>query len=143
MKRLLLVGGGHSHLAVLKSFGDAPAEGVQLSLLSPSRHAFYSGMVPGVVAGHYRPEDCRIDLGALAARAGARLIENSATGVDPARREVVTAQGERLRYDILSLDVGSATGEPAGGDHSASRYSEGLAALAGHAPSRPDLARAG
>src|SRR6267154_1004358 len=118
VKQLLLVGGGHSHLAVLKSFGDAPAEGVRLALLSPSRHAFYSGMVPGVVAGHYRPEDCRIDLGALAARAGARLIEDSATGVDPARREVVTAQGERLRYDILSLDVGSAIREPAGtGEH--------------------------
>ena len=121
MKRLLLVGGGHSHLAVLKSFGDAPAEGVQLSLLSPSRYAFYSGMVPGVVAGHYRPEDCCIDLEALAARAGARLIEDSATGVDPARREVVTAQGERLRYDILSLDVGSATGEPAGATERALR----------------------
>ncbi len=131
MKHLLLVGGGHSHLAVLKSFGDAPAEGVQPSLLSPSRHAFYSGMVPGVVAGHYRPEDCRIDLGALAARAGARLIEDSATAVDPVRREVVTAQGERLRYDILSLDVGSATGEPAGATQRALRIRPVEAFLAG------------
>src|SRR6266705_3962829 len=114
VKHLLLVGGGHSHLAVLKSFGDAPAEGVHLALLSPSRHAFYSGMVPGVVAGHYRPEDCRVDLGALAARAGARLLLDSAAGVDPARREVTTARGERLHYDVLSLDTGSSAGEPAG-----------------------------
>ncbi len=114
MKQLLLVGGGHSHLAVLKSFGDAPAGDVRLALLSPSRHAFYSGMVPGVVARHYRPEDCRVDLGALAARAGARFLEDSAVGVDPERREVITAQGERLHYDLLSLDIGSAIGEPAG-----------------------------
>ena len=114
MKQLLLVGGGHSHLAVLKSFGDTPAGGARLALLSPSRHAFYSGMVPGVVAGHYRPEDCRIDLGALAARAGARLVPDSAVGVDPARREVTTARGERLRYDVLSLDIGSSAREPAG-----------------------------
>ncbi len=114
MKQLLLVGGGHSHLAVLKSFGDAPAEGVRLALLSPSRHAFYSGMVPGVVAGHYRPEDCRVDLGALAARAGARLLLDSAAGVDPARRELTTARGGRLHYDVLSLDTGSSAGEPAG-----------------------------
>ena len=113
MKHLLLVGGGHSHLAVLKSFGDAPAEGVHLALLSPSRHAFYSGMVPGVVAGHYRSEDCRIDLGALAARAGARFLLDSAAGVDAARREVTTARGERLRYDILSFDTGSSAGDPA------------------------------
>jgi selenide,water dikinase len=114
VKQLLLVGGGHSHLAVLKSFGDTPAEGVRLALLSPGRHAFYSGMVPGVVAGHYRPEDCRVDLGALAPRAGARFLEDSAVGVDPVRREVITAQGERLHYDVLSLDIGSAIGEPAG-----------------------------
>jgi selenide,water dikinase len=131
VKHLLLVGGGHSHLAVLKSFGDAPGEGVQLSLLSPGRHAFYSGMLPGVVAGHYRPEDCRIDLGALAARAGARLIGDSATGVDLARREVITAQGERLRYDILSLDVGSAPGEPAGAAERALRVRPVEAFLAG------------
>jgi len=131
VKHLLLVGGGHSHLAVLESLGDAPAEGVQLSLLGPSRHAFYSGMVPGVVAGHYRPEDCRIDLGALAERAGARLIEDSATGVDPTRREVVTARGERLRYDILSLDVGSAIGEPAGATERALRVRPVEAFLAG------------
>ena len=112
MKQLLLVGGGHSHLAVLKSFGDAPAEGVRLALLSPSRHAFYSGMVPGVVAGHYPPGECRIDLVALAQRAGARFLMDSAAGVDPARREVTTAGGERLRYDVLSLDTGSSAGEP-------------------------------
>jgi len=114
VKQLLLVGGGHSHLAVLKSFGDTPAEGVRLALLSPGRHAFYSGMVPGVVAGHYRPEDCRVNLGALAARAGARFLLDSAAGVDPARSEVTTARGERLHYDVLSLDTGSSAGEPAG-----------------------------
>jgi selenide, water dikinase len=114
VKHLLLVGGGHSHLAVLKNFGDTPAEGVHLALLSPSRHAFYSGMVPGVVAGHYRPGDCRIDLVALAARAGARFLMDSAAGIDPARRELTTARGERLRYDLLSLDIGSSAGKPAG-----------------------------
>jgi selenide,water dikinase len=117
VKHLLLVGGGHSHLAVLKSFGDTPAESVRLTLLSPSRHAFYSGMVPGVVAGHYRLEDCRIDLQPLAARAGARFLQDSAVGVDPARREVITARGERLAYDFLSLDIGSSAGEPSAVEH--------------------------
>ena len=131
MKQLLLVGGGHSHLAVLKSFGDTPAAGARLALLSPSRHAFYSGMVPGVVAGHYAPGDCRIDLGALAARAGARFLLDSAAGVDPARREVTTAQGERLHYDVLSLDTGSSDGEPAGAAGHALRVRPVEAFLAG------------
>src|SRR5207247_11024872 len=88
VKHLLLVGGGHSHLAVLKSFGDAPAAGARLALLSPSRHAFYSGMVPGVVARHYRPEDCRVDLGALEARDGGGIIIETASRVYPAARPV-------------------------------------------------------
>jgi selenide,water dikinase len=131
VKRLLLVGGGHSHLAVLKSFGDAPVGGVSLALLSPSRHALYSGMVPGVVAGHYRPEDCRIDLRPLAERAGARFFRDSAVGMDPARREVITAQGEHLHYDVLSLDIGSAIREPAGTEEHALRLRPVEAFLAG------------
>jgi selenide,water dikinase len=131
VKRLLLVGGGHSHFAVLKSFGDAPAEGVSLALLSPSRHAFYSGMVPGVVAGHYRPEDCRIDLRPLAAHAGARFFQDSAVGVDPARRKVITARGEHLHYDVLSLDIGSEIREAAGTAEHALRVRPAEAFLAG------------
>jgi selenide,water dikinase len=113
VKHLVLVGGGHSHLAVLKSLGDAPTEGARLTLLSPNRHAVYSGMIPGLIAGHYRPEECRIDLRPLAARAGGRFIEDSAAGVDLARREVTTAGGGRLVYDLLSLDIGSTSGDPA------------------------------
>ena len=114
MKRLLLLGGGHSHLAVMKSFGDAQPAGAELALVSPHRHALYSGMVPGLIAGHYRLEECGVDLERLAARAGARFIQDSAAGVDPARREVLTAKGERLPYDILSLDVGSSADKPSG-----------------------------
>ena len=121
MKHLLLVGGGHSQLAVLKGFGDAPIEGVRLTLLSPNRYALYSGMIPGLIAGHYRLEDCRIDLRPLAERAGAGFLEDSAVEIDPVRREVITLRGERFGYDLLSLDVGSAAGEAAGAPEHALR----------------------
>src|SRR5260370_16553327 len=70
-------------------------------------------MLAWLIAGHYRPEDCRIDLRPLAARAGGRFIEDSAVGVDLARREVITAGNGRLIYDLLSLDIGSTSGAPA------------------------------
>src|SRR5258706_748934 len=88
-------------------------------------------MIPGVIAGHYRPEDCRIDLGRLAARAGARFFQDSAVGMDPARREVITARGERLAYDFLSLDIGSAIRQPAGAAEHALRLRPVEAFLAG------------
>jgi selenide,water dikinase len=88
-------------------------------------------MIPGLIAGHYRLDDCRIDLQPLATRAGARFFQDSAVGVDPALREVITARGERHRYDVLSLDVGSATGEPAGTVEHALRLRPVEAFLAG------------
>ncbi len=106
MKHLLLLGGGHSHIEVLRRFaGGNP--GTALTLVSPDPHAVYSGMLPGAVAGTYAAADCRIDLAPLARSAGARLRSAAAIAIDPQRRCVTLDQGDVLPYDLLSLDVGS------------------------------------
>jgi selenide, water dikinase len=107
LKRLLLLGGGHSHVEVLRQFGVRPIAGVDITLVSPVRFAPYSGMLPGLIAGHYRHHECHVDLERLARFAGARFLRTLSRGVDPARREVVLAEGPTIRYDILSIDVGS------------------------------------
>lgn len=118
-KRLLLLGGGHAQCAVLADFARRPLSGVELLLVSPNRHAVYSGMVPGWIAGDYRFEQCRIDLALLAARAGARLVQARATSLDADARRVVLDSGESLDYELLSLDVGSsaAVAGIAGAEH--------------------------
>jgi selenide,water dikinase len=107
LKRLLLLGGGHSHVEVLRQFGVRPIAGVDITLVSPVRFAPYSGMLPGLIAGHYKHHECHIDLERLARFAGARFLRTLSHDVDPARREVVLAEGPTIRYDILSIDVGS------------------------------------
>jgi selenide,water dikinase len=104
---LVLVGGGHAHVHVLKSFGMRPMPGVRVTLVSRDVETPYSGMLPGYVAGHYSLEECHIDLGRLARFAGARLIRDEAVGLDRTGQAVLCGAHPPIRYDTLSIDIGS------------------------------------
>ena len=104
---LVLIGGGHAHVHVLKNFGMRPMPGVRVTLISRDVETPYSGMLPGYVAGHYSLEECHIDLGRLARFAGARLIRDEAVGLQRAERSVLCRAHPPIRYDVLSLDIGS------------------------------------
>lgn len=108
MKRLVLVGGGHSHVEVIRRIGLQPSVGVHVTLISAQRHAAYSGMLPGLIAGHYRYQDCHIDLEALCAASSVQWTCDTVVALDPARRTLDCASGARIGYDVASLDIGSA-----------------------------------
>jgi pyridine nucleotide-disulfide oxidoreductase family protein len=107
MRRLLLLGGGHAHLQVLDALARAPIGGVQALLVTPVARQMYSGMVPGLLAGHYEAQACAIPLVPLAAAAGVRLLEGRAVALDAAARRVTLADGKQLDYHLLSIDTGS------------------------------------
>lgn len=105
-RRLLLVGGGHAHLAVIAAFGRKPEPGVEVMLLSRDRLTPYSGMLPGGLSGRYRRKDIHINLEHLCAACGIRLVIDEALGFDLASKQVLQRAGAPLTYDILSVDVG-------------------------------------
>ncbi len=107
-RRLLLLGGGHAHVHVLQAFARERLRDTELVLVTPQAQQLYSGMVPGLVAGHYAAAQCSIPLAPLAAAAGASFIEASACGLDAAKRRVLLADGRSVAYDSLSLDTGAA-----------------------------------
>ena len=107
MKRIVLLGGGHAHVHVLRDLAREPIPGAELTLVTPFTRQMYSGMVPGLVAGRYTAEQCVIPLLPLAAAARVPLLETQAVALDASARTLQLANGEVIGWDILSLDTGS------------------------------------
>ncbi len=110
VRDLVLVGGGHSHVLVLRRFAMRPLAGVRITLISREIHTPYSGMLPGHIAGHYGYDDIHIDLGPLALAAGARLIAAAVEHVDVHNRCVELERRPSVRFDVLSLNCGAVPG---------------------------------
>lgn len=107
MKQLLLLGGGHAHVHVLQQLAAQPMAGAQVTLVTPFERQMYSGMVPGLVAGHYTAQDCVIPLRPLAQAAGVAFRQASAVRLHAAARRVELDDGSVQDYDLLSLDTGA------------------------------------
>lgn len=107
VRDLMLLGGGHSHVQVLKHFAMQPLPGVRLTLISDDYVSPYSGMVPGYIAGHYSLDEIQIALEPLCRRAGARFICAKVTGLDRDSGRVLMAGRPALRYDVLSINSGA------------------------------------
>ncbi len=104
---LILIGGGHSHLSVIKQLGMRAIPGLRVTVISKDIHTPYSGMMPGLIAGHYQYDDAHIDLRKLCQLAGIRLFHSEVTGVDLDLQQVFCHNRAPLRYDWLSINSGS------------------------------------
>lgn len=113
LRDIVLVGGGHSHVGVLRHFAMHPLPGVRLTLVSSEVYTPYSGMLPGYVAGHYDHDAVHIDLWRLARHCGARFLHDEAVGLDRSLRQVLCSHRPPVHYDLLSINTGAAPRLPA------------------------------
>jgi len=104
---IVLVGGGHSHVEVIRQFAMRPETGVRLTLISRDSHTPYSGMLPGLLAGHYSFEEAHIDLHRLCRATGIRFIHSPVTGVDLQQRQLTLSDRPPIRFDAVCFDTGS------------------------------------
>ncbi len=105
--RLLLVGGGHAHLLVLEELAQNRKVDLEVTVVADRQGAVYSGMVPGLVAGSYRPSQLTVDLEALCRRSRAHFVEARVDRVDASNRRLHLHDGSTLEYDLASLNIGS------------------------------------
>jgi pyridine nucleotide-disulfide oxidoreductase family protein len=106
VKRLVMLGGGHAHLHVLRDLALHADETIRVTLVSPGPLAYYSGMIPGWFAGHYALAQCTVDLLTVAGRAHAAFASSPAVLVNPGMRDVILANSQVIPYDVLSIDIG-------------------------------------
>ena len=108
LPQILIAGGGHTHLAALGALAQRVRGRARMVLLSETSQLLYSGMMPGWLAGRYPLQDCAIDLRGLAQRADVQWVTDTLVDIDFQTRQAVGQHGNRYRWDLLSLNVGTA-----------------------------------
>jgi selenide, water dikinase len=103
---LVLLGGGHANIQVLKMLAMNPIGGLRITLISDQTHSPYSGMIPGFLAGYYSYEECHFDLRRLCEELGQRFIKAKIIGLDPQRKTVQLENRAEIRYDCAAINVG-------------------------------------
>ncbi len=111
VRDLLIVGGGHSNVEVLRHYGMKPEPGVRITVVAREPHTPYSGMLPGYLAGKYTWDEIHIDLLKLSTFANARFIPDEVTRVNLSEQTVSFGSRPDLRYDVIAINTGGAPGK--------------------------------
>ena len=141
MSDLVLLGAGHAHVEVLRRFARRPEPGARVTLIARAPVTPYSGRLPALIRGACAPEDTQIDLGPLAAAAGARLVIAEATAIDLSARMIAVEGRPSVRFYLLSIDIGGMPAMPEGTGIPVKPIGGFLAALTGMEGELADGAR--
>ncbi|HRD41216.1 MAG TPA: AIR synthase-related protein [Prochlorococcaceae cyanobacterium AMR_MDS_5431] len=112
-QHLVLAGGGHSHILLLRYWAMNPRKRPSglITLISPHSKSIYSGMLPGLIANFYTRQECEINLRRLCRLACVVFIKGEIVQINPEQRELKLIRDNSLqhsiRWDVLSLDVGA------------------------------------
>ena len=124
MQRIVLIGGGHAHVQVIKALNKhSRPSNIHVTLIDLQSSATYSGMVPGCVAKLYNLNQTKIALDSLAEWSDIEFICGKVVGMsfdnDGKKIVLVEVKDEYggttkkkellLPFDLVSIDIGSTT----------------------------------
>jgi len=107
MGRIVIVGGGFAGLAALDRLGSQ-SERHDILVIDQRPHFEFLPLLPDVVGRRLPHRYLRTSIGAVAARAGARFVQDVVTGIDGASRRVITRRNS-FPYDAVLLASGTQT----------------------------------
>jgi NADH dehydrogenase FAD-containing subunit len=105
-KHIVLAGAGHAHLYIAKHAEALTGAGIRVTLIEPDRF-WYSGLATGMLGGQYPPEQDQVDARPLIENAGGNFLQDTVEKIHRDKQILITASGEEIRYDALSLNIGS------------------------------------
>ena len=106
-KQLVLVGGGHANIQVLKMQCMNEYSELHTILISDRYESTYSGLTPSYIQNQLEKKDLSIDLQRLCFNAGATFIKDSITSIDAIKNSINLKKHPSINYDILSINTGS------------------------------------
>ena len=107
LKRLVLVGVGHSHLHLIQTLKKKTINNLEVVIISNCFYAPYSGTLPGYIAQHFDFEDSHIDLITLTNKKNFQFIHSSVKEIQAEEKTITLENGLNIFYDILSINIGS------------------------------------
>lgn len=106
MKKLVLAGGGHGHIMIIKELAKNPIKDLDVTLVSDFRYQYYSGMLPGYMEGIYCEEEICFDVQELCGAANIHFVLDRILEIDANTKQVKT-ENSVYPYDLLSMNLGS------------------------------------
>ena len=104
---LVLVGGGHAVMPILKNADQWTGQDLTVTLISDNQYLYYSGMVPEYLGGIYESGDVKIDLQALCLANNVQFRKSKVVHLDPEKKELKTADDQHFRARVMVFDIGS------------------------------------
>eukprot|EP00871_Galdieria_phlegrea_P002389 jgi/Galph1/3150/GphlegSOOS_G1768.1 len=112
-KVIILLGLGHCHIQVVRNWKKELDRHWRKIVICPENRIVYSGMLTGCVAGLYSVEEASIDVKSVCKYFQWTWIKASVVDVNPDKRCIrcLSPKGSlfELRFDVLSINVGSET----------------------------------
>ncbi len=108
-RRLVLAGAGHAHLDLLAAMLRRPLPDWDAALVTAQPVFCYSGLLPAIMSGAIDPAAAQVPVAAIARAAGMHVYEASVVALNADAQQLTLSTGETVSFDLLSLDVGSAS----------------------------------
>jgi len=108
-KRILIAGGGHASLPIIKMGQYWKRKGYAVTLISSEPYLVYSGGLPQYMGGFYSFDEISISLKNLCERYGTEYIQDTVTTVVSEQNRIETESGGVYSFDVLLINVGAKT----------------------------------